>query len=431
MANEPRRTFLKQAGAGAAALAWGGAMGAAGANEKAIVGLIGCGGRGSGVAKGMGGAHFVCDPDGRRLAATAKRFGVKPERAVADMRRLFDEKSVDAVIVATPDHWHVPASLLAVAAGKHVYVEKPASHNFRESQLLVEAARRHKRVVQHGTQSRSSEMIAGAMQMLREGLIGDVLVSKAWNIQRRANIGHAKPSPVPKGIDYDTWVGPAELVPYQSNRFHYKWHWWYNFGTGDMGNDGVHEIDYALWGLGVDGLPSSVAGLGTKLFFDDDQEFPDTQTVVFEWPADGKVGHKRQLIFEMRIWSPTRPYGIDNGAEFYGTNGRLALSKRGWIDILGPRNRKIQAKPKTPPKLIGNHQQDFISAVKTGRKPNADIAIGHRSVALVHLGNIACRLGRSLSVNPKTETIVGDDEAARLLARTYRKGGHWAVPKGV
>jgi len=334
------------------------------------------------------------------------------------------------VIVATPDHWHAPAAILACEAGKHVYVEKPASHNYRESKLLLETARRTRRVVQHGTQSRSSELIAGAIQMLREGVIGDVLMAKAWNIQHRGSIGRARPSSPPGHIDYDTWVGPAELVPYQSNRLHYKWHWWYNFGTGDMGNDGSHEIDIARWGLGVETLPTRIAGLGTKLYHDDDQQFPDTQTVVFDYPGDGNVGSRRQLIFEMRIWSPTQPYGIDNGGEFYGTKGKMILTKRGRVEIIGPGNKKIEAKPKAPPKLLG-HQRDFLDAIRNGRRPNADIEAAHRSVALVHLGNIACRLGRSLEFDPRTEQIVGDEEAGRLLSRTYRKGGHWAVPKGV
>ena len=266
--------------------------------------------------------------------------------------------------------------------------------------------------------------------MLREGIIGDVLMAKAWNIQRRGNIGRAKPGRPPEHVDYDIWVGPAELVPYQSNRLHYKWHWWYNFGTGDMGNDGSHEIDIARWGLGVQTPPTTVAGLGAKLFHDDDQQFPDTQTGVFDYPGDGKVGSRRQLVFEMRIWSPTQPYGMDNGGAFYGTKGTMVLTKRGKVLIFGPKNKPIEAEPKKPPQLLG-HQEDFLDAIRTGRRPNADIEIAHRSVALVHLGNIACRLGRSLKVDPKTQRIVGDEQADRLLSRTYRKGGHWAVPKGV
>jgi len=427
-----RRTFMKGSLAATAAATGllGSASRALGANEKVVVGLIGCGGRGAGVARSMGGVRFVCDPDRNRLAATAKRLSVPPANAFTDMRRILDNKSVDAVIIATPDHWHAPAAILACQGGKHVYVEKPASHNYRESQLLLAIARKTKRVVQHGTQSRSSEFVAGAIQMLREGAIGDVLMAKAWNIQRRGSIGRAKPSKPPDHVDYDAWVGPAEMVPYQSNRFHYKWHWWYNFGTGDMGNDGSHELDIARWGLGVDTMPTRIAGLGAKLFHDDDQQFPDTQTVVFDYPGDGKVGHKKQLIFEMRIWSPTQPYGMDNGNAFYGTKGTMVLTKRGQMQIIGPRNKVVATKPnpKKPPKLLA-HQADFIDAIRTARRPNADVEIAHHSVALVHLGNIACRVARTLNFDPKTQRIVGDEPAARLLSRTYRKGRHWAVPK--
>ncbi|MFQ6133292.1 MAG: Gfo/Idh/MocA family oxidoreductase [Armatimonadota bacterium] len=425
-----RRDFLKKAAVGAATLGYAGSAKAVGANEKVVVGLIGCGGRGQTVAQQMGGVAYVCDPDEHRLAATARRLGVDSSKAVTDLRRILDDDAVDAVIIATPDHWHTPAALLACEAGKHVYVEKPSSHNFRESRLLVNAARRYDRVVQHGTQSRSSELVVGAVQMLRDGIIGDVLVAKAWNVQRRRNIGHHRPTDPPPGVDYDTWVGPAEFVPYQENRFHYSWHWWYNFGTGDVGNDGVHEIDYALWGLGVETLPSKVSGSGTKLFFDDDQEFPDTATLTFDYPADGKIGSKRQLIFEMRIWSPNSPYDTDNGVEFYGTGGKMFLSKQGRLEILDDDNRTIEAKPESQPDLL-SHQDDFTDAIRTGRRPNADIEIGHLAVGVVHLGNIVCRLGRPVDFDPVAERIVADPAANRLLRRKYRKGGHWAVPKGV
>lgn len=338
MTDSDRRSFLKHtaaASAGAAAWAWAGGIHATGANERLTVGIIGCGGRGAGLAEefaGLANVAYVCDPDeSRRRRAQEK---VRAQHAVADLRRILDDESVDAVVIATPEHWHAPAAILACDAGKHVYVEKPCSHNVREGRLLVEAARRSKRVVQHGTQSRSNPFIAGAIQMLREGVIGDVLVAKAWDIQRRANIGHDKPSDPPPGVDYDLWVGPAEFVPYQANRFHYHWHWWYNFGVGGLGGDGPHEIDYARWGLGVETHPTTVAGLGSKYYFDDDQEYPDTGTVVFEWPGDGQVGHKRQFIFELRIWSTNYPYNVDSGAEFYGTKGKMFLSKRGKLEIL-------------------------------------------------------------------------------------------------
>ncbi|NQT88489.1 Gfo/Idh/MocA family oxidoreductase [bacterium] len=428
MTDETRRSFLAKSGA--ATLAWAGAMNALGTSETIVVGLIGCGGRGASVAGMVGGVQFVCDPDRKRLGNVAKRLKVPEAQAVTDLRRILDQKAVDAVIIATCDHWHAPAAILACEAGKHAYVEKPISHNFRESQILVETARRTKRVVQHGTQSRSQGVVANAMQMLREGVIGDVLMAKAWNIQRRRNIGHAKPGKAPAEVDYDMWVGPAEFVPFQRNRFHYDWHWWHNFGTGDMGNDGTHEIDYAAWGLGVETHPTTIAGLGGKLYHDDDQQFPDTQTVIFDYPGDGKMGSRRQLIFEMRIWSPTRPYGIDNGAEFYGTEGQLITSKGGALRVLDRKGKERDVKPKDPPKLLA-HGQDFLDAIRNERTPNAPVDIAHRTVALVHLGNIACRLGRSLQFDPAKETILGDDEAAKLLTRTYRKDGHWAVPKGV
>jgi predicted dehydrogenase len=435
MAMQHRRSFLAKAGvaaAGAAALRWATGMAAAGANEKVVVGLIGCGGRGVGVGAGMGGIAYVCDPDRKRLAQAAKRLGVDSSRAVTDFRRVLDDPSVDAVIVATPDHWHAPTAILACNAGKHVYVEKPCSHNYRESQLLVEAARRNRRVVQHGTQSRSNPLIADAVQLLREGLIGDVLAAKAWNVQRRANIGHAEPSDPPPDVDYDLWVGPAEFVPFQSNRFHYNWHWWYNFGTGDVGNDGTHELDYARWGLGVDTLPSNVAGLGGKYFHDDDQQFSDTATVVYEYPGDGKVGDRRQLVFEMRLWTTNHPYNCDSGAEFYGTQGRMILSKRGKLLVFDERERPIEnPRPKQPADLKEtDHPRDFLDAIQTGRAPAAEIEIGHKSVALVHLGNIAVRLGRSIRFDPDQQQIVGDDEANALLSRRYREGGHWAIPDG-
>ena len=436
MTDPTRRSFLKKAAAtstGAAALAWTGAVNAAGANARIVVGVIGCGGRGSGLAGAFTrGAEvaYVCDPDEGRRERVKKATGAK--HSVTDLRQVFDDRSVDAVVIATPDHWHAPAAILACDAGKHVYVEKPQSHNLRESRLLLDAARRNKVIVQHGTQSRTSSLIAGAVQMLREGIIGDVLAAKAWNIQRRGSIGHAEPSDPPPEVDYDTWVGPAEFVPFQKNRFHYSWHWWYNFGTGDVGNDGTHEIDYCRWGLGVEGLPSTATGLGGKYFFDDDQEFPDTATCTFEWPGDGRVGSRRQLIFEMRLWDTCYPYNCDSGAEFYGTGGRLFVSKRGKLEVYGERNRRIDdLKPKQPPTLAAGHQEDFLDCIRTGRKPAADVEIGHYSVALVHLGNIAVRLGRSLSLDPDKEQIVGDEEANRLLSRTYRKEGHWAIPMGV
>lgn len=400
------------------------------AADRRAVAFIGCGGRAGSLwpeFRDHVRVAWACDPDAARAAKFQQMSGAG--RTTGDLRRVLDDKSVEAVVIATPDHWHAPAAILACEAGKHVYVEKPQSHNLLESRWLLDAARRNKVVVQHGTQSRSTPLIAGAVRMLHQGVIGDVLVAKAWNIQRRKDIGHQQPSEPPSGVDYDTWVGPAEYLPYQQNRFHYDWHWWYNFGTGDIGNDGTHEIDYARWGLGVHGLPANIIASGGKYYFDDDQQFPDTATCAFEWPGDGMVGSRRQLIFEMRIWSRSYPFNCDSGAEFYGTAGRMMLSKRGKLEIYDDRNRPIEdVPPKKPVEGIDNHQLDFLDAIRTGRRPNADVADGHDSVALVHLANIAVRLGRSLKLDPSQEEIVGDDGANQLRGRQeYREP--WVLPK--
>ncbi|MCU0872490.1 MAG: Gfo/Idh/MocA family oxidoreductase, partial [Pirellulaceae bacterium] len=280
MSQHLRREFLKQSGLTAAATAaWSlspAALRAAGANERITAAVIGPGGMGGSHLRQLVGRQdvqvaYVCDVDANRLAAAARvvqeASGQAP-RAVQDLREILDDKAVDAVWIATPDHWHAPATILACDAGKHVYVEKPCSHNLREGRLMVEAARRNNRVVQVGTQSRSTEHVMQAMQALREGVIGEVLVAKAWNSQRRGSIGRQPPSEPPPHLDFDLWLGPAPACQYRANMLHGIWRWWYDFGAGDIGNDGVHDIDLARWGLGVDVHPHAIAALGGKYFFD-------------------------------------------------------------------------------------------------------------------------------------------------------------------
>jgi predicted dehydrogenase len=417
---------LKRAGAGGLALGMAGVVRADAASEKVVVALVGCGGRGR---RFFDYADYVCDPDSDRLADAAKQAGLPTSRAVTDMRRLLDDRAIDAVVIATPDHWHTPAAILALQAGKHVYVEKPCSHNFRESQLLLQAAKSSGRVVQHGTQQRSSPVVSDAVAALRDGIIGDVLVAKAWNVQLRPSIGRAQPSAPPSNLDYDLWVGPAEFVPFQPNRFHYNWHWWHAFGTGDIGNDGAHEIDLARWGLGVNTLPAKVAAIGGKYFHDDDQQFPDTATCVFEYPGEGD-GRPRQLLFEMRLWSTSYPYNCDSGVEFIGTNGRMMLSKRGKLEIFGPRNKVIKQERFELAKNM-EHMDNFLNAIRNGGAPSAPVEEAHRSVALIHLANISLRTGRAFEFDPEREQIANDDEASQLLRRSYRENGHWAIPAGV
>ena len=438
-----RRTFLAQTTAAGALALSAAASDAVAANQQITLGAIGCGGQGTHLITSFARQSdvrlaYVCDPDSDRAAKAARtvqEIAGKPPKVVKDLREVLDDKSVDAVTVATPDHWHAPATILACQAGKHVYVEKPCAHNIREGRLMIDAARKHNRVVQVGTQSRSAEHVRRAIDLLRSGAIGDVLVAKAWNSQLRKNIGHAAPSEPPATVDYDLWLGPAPYVPFQPNRFHYAWHWWYDFGTGDMGNDGVHDIDIARWGLGVETHPTTVAAVGGKYFFDDDQQFPDTQYVIFEYPGDGRVGQRKQLIFEQRIWSPYTQEGYENGNAFYGTGGMLLVSKGSGFKLFGPRNEPRESMTSTG--LGPAHHRNFLDCIKsgtspngTGRRPNADIEIGHLSATLCHLGNIAARVGRTLHFDPKTEQIVGDDQANLLTRRTYRDR-HWAVPQNV
>ncbi len=435
MNSSNRRTFLKNTttlAAGAAALGVAPSAHAVGANEKIVIGIIGPGGMGSNLLQSFAAQKdvdiaYVCDVDSKRTSAavkTAERISGKAPKSEKEMRRIFEDKAVDAVVIATPDHWHAPATILACDAGKHVYVEKPCSHNIREGRLMIDAARRTKRVVQVGTQCRSTEHVSRAIELLHGGAIGEVLVAKVWNSQLRSSIGHAEPSDPPPHLDYDAWIGPAPMVPYQSNLLPSIWRWWHAFGTGDMGNDGVHDLDIARWGLGADTHPSKVAAIGGKYFFDDDQQFPDTQTVIFEYPG----GRGKQLIFEQRIWSPYVQEGHENGNAFYGTKGMLVLGKGGGWQLFGPRNapgEKMSGKPDGPA-----HHRNFLECIKNGKAPNADIEIGHLSASLCHLGNIATRVGRVLHFDPKSEQITGDEEANKLIRRTYRKG-HWAVPTGV
>jgi predicted dehydrogenase len=429
-----RRDFIERAAASAAALTLTAtdAHAAKGANDKLLVGLIGCGGRGvhdAGLFKNTPNVEiaYVCDVDEGRRFAAAQTLGVDSSRAVGDMRRVLDDKSVDIALVTTPDHWHSPASILACDAGKHVYVEKPISHNIRESRLLVEAAARNKTLVQHGTQSRSTVTMIEAVKLLREGLIGDVLVAKCWNIQRRNALPPGENADPPAGFDYDNWIGPATMIPYRTNRVHKRWTMWYHFGAGEAGNDGVHDIDYARWGLGVQTHPDRISANGGKYFFDDEQEFPDTQQVTFEYSGDGRPGSRRILIYEQRLWSTNYPHNVDSGAEFYGTKGQMFLSRRGKLQVLADRNKPLELDVKLEGQNDAAHVRNLCDAIRNGVPLNADALTGHLSTSLCHLGNIATRVGRSIVFDPVKEQVLGDEQANALVRREYRQ--HWGTPK--
>jgi predicted dehydrogenase len=436
--NANRREFLKHSSAAATIIAASTvaaqqASAKLGPNDKITVALIGCGGRGTSDATRFKATpnvelKYVCDVDASRREAVAKGLGIPASNALDDMRKVLDNKTVDAVIIATPDHWHSPAAILACEAGKHVYVEKPISHNLRESRLLVEAAARNKVFVQHGTQSRSTPMMIEAVKLLREGMIGDVLVAKCWNIQRRSPLPPGKDVDPPAGFDYDSWIGPATMIPYRTNRVHNRWTMWHHFGAGEAGNDGVHDLDYTRWGLGVDTHPNRIAAVGGKYFFNDEQEWPDTQQVSFEYDGDGKPGSKRMLIYEQRLYSQNYPHNCDSGAEFYGTKGQMFLSRRGKCEVHADRNVAVALKIPLGSQDDAAHVKNLCDAIRGEAKLNADALTGHLSTSLCHLGNISTRVQRSLVFDPTSEQVRGDDEANKLLRREYRD--HWGTPKG-
>ncbi len=431
-----RRTFVKETTLGTAALAMGARTASSADSRKVVLGIIGPGGMGTNHTRILARREdveiaYVCDVDANHLAAAAKLVegdSKRAPKAVKDMRQVFDDRRVDAVLIATPDHWHAPAAILALDAGKHVYVEKPCSHNIREGRLMADAVKRSGKLLQVGMQSRSTPTVQEAMHRLKAGEIGDVLVAKAWNSQLRRSIGKARPAEPPVHLDYDLWVGPAPMVPYRPNLLPGIWRWWHDFGCGDIGNDGVHDVDVACWGLGVDTHPTRITCLGGKYFFDDDQQWPDTQYAVFEYPVAGKVGAMKQLIFEQRIWSPYVQEGYENGAAFYGTKGMLIIGHSvGW-KLYGAKNKTLAEK--TGSADLPAHHTNFLDCVRGDQKQlNADVVAGHLSASLCHLANIASRVGRVLHFDPKSETIQDDPEAAAMVRRKYRDG-HWAAPKG-
>jgi predicted dehydrogenase len=428
-----RRAFLGAA-AGLAALP---AAGRAAANDRVRIAVIGLRSRGLDHLKMFGaeaGAEVVavCDVDDAMLdkaIASAPSAGGKVPRTEKDFRRLLDDKSIDAVTIAAPDHWHALMTVMACKAGKDVYVEKPASHNVVEGRRMVEAARKYQRVVQVGMQRRSSPRIAELIQMVRDGKIGKVGMARAWIHQVRPSIGHGKPGPVPAGVDYAMWQGPAPDRPFYPNRFHYNWHWFWNWGTGELGNNGIHAVDVARWGLGVD-APIAVSSGGGKYIFDDDQEVPDTQVTTWEFPG-------ACIVWEHRMWSKHPDEGVGFGTAFYGDKGTIVIGANNWRieDTVGPKGEPepISSGPhhfSMGPAFDGQqlHVRNFLECVKNRNKPNADIEIGHLSTRLCHLGNIAFRAGKKLTFDAARESF-HDAEVNALLTREY--SNRFAMPSQV
>ncbi len=415
-----RRAILAGAAAVGTSLATGSRTKAS-PNDRVQVCVIGVRGRGSGVGKTFAGLSevqvtHICDVNETLLASYGKQIAdvqKSAPKAIVDLRRALDDKSVDAIVVTTPDHWHALATIWGCQAGKHVYVEKPISNNVFEGRQMVAAARKYDRVVQVGTQSRSVPHYAEIVKLLRDGRIGRVHMAKAWNSQLRRRVPKVPDEPVPPGLDWNIWQGPAPERSYNANRYTYGWRWLWDYGTGDMGNDGVHDLDIARWGLGVD-YPTEVQCTADKLVFTGDiQETPDTQLVTFKFPDKQAL-----LVYEQRLWSPYHLEGYENGVAFYGSEGYIVVGRQGW-KLVEKRNHVVSDNKVTFSDVP--HVQNFIDAIKNGKPLNCDIEEGYKSTLLAHLGNLSYRVGRPLKFDKTSHTIAGDQQANLLLKREGRR----------
>ena len=435
----PRRHFLFGSLAAAAGLP---ARSSTSANDTVTVGFMGVRGRGNSLISYFAKRPdieiaYLADVDTRILPGRAAEVeslrGQRP-KTVQDFRRVLDDKRVDALVIATPDHWHALGTILACQSGKDVYVEKPTSHSIWESRKMVEAARKHNRVVQVGAQCRSAPYAAAAIDYLKSGKLGEIHLVKVFNSKPRSRIASPPDQPVPAGVDYDMWLGPAPMRPFNENHFH-AWNWFWVYSGGDLINDGVHQLDLARWCIGRS-HPRSVYSTGGLHFFKDDQDTPDTQIVT--WDYDGLT-----MTFEQTLWSPYQqktpmnlrdrdvlPNWPFNGTrvEIYGSKQWMMLGRHGdgWEVFDG--NFKSVAHH-FGRQANDEHVANFVDCIRTRKTPNADIEELHYSTLLCHYGNISYRLGRKLQIDPATEGFVSDDDANRLVRRTYRKP--WVVPESV
>ncbi len=376
----------------------------------------------------------ICDVD-RSVIDNAGKFiesrGKKAPAAYTDLRKLLEDKSIDAISIATPNHQHTLQTIWACQAGKDVYVEKPCSHNMFEARQIVAAARKYDRIVQQGSQSRSAVALQQAVQKMQEGLLGDVYMARGLCYKWRKSIGHTPEEPVPAGVDYDLWLGPAPKHAFTKNRFHYNWHWFWEYGNGDLGNQGIHEVDIARWGLGVK-YPTKVSAMGGHFMFDDDQETPNTINCSYEFDVKGK---KKLMTFEVRHWMTNHEAGIHEFDESVKSNtvGNIFYGSEGYLAIDGYQKYETwMGKDQTPGpngKQGGDHFGNFIDAVRTRRREllTAEIEEGAISTTLVHLANISYRVGRTLNFDESTYSVTGDAEANRMFTRDYR--APFVVPK--
>ena len=409
-------------------------------SERVRVGIMGAGGRALSLVNTFSANKSVevvaiADIDPGRLAkgieVAEKLQGRKP-REESDFRKLIDDKSIDALVIGTPDHWHAIPTILACQAKKDVYVEKPDSHNIVEGMRMVAAMRKHKCIVQMGSQHRATTRLQSAIEFVKTGRLGRCVVAKAWESSKQGAVNVAPDSAPPDGVDYEMWMGSAPKRPFNVNRFHGRWRWFFDYGTGDLGNDGVHRLDMAvaLFNAALEaqkseplGLPKTIFASGGKWYFNDAQEFPDTMQVNYEF---GTGQQTRLLTYEMRVWAPYNYLGESEGSAVFGDQGYIICGNNRWIaygkggEVLDKGEGDSHEKP---------HVQNFIDCIKSRKKPYCDLeTIGHPASVLCHAGNIAARVGRKLTLDSTTEAFLGDDAANALRTRPeYRKP--WVLPE--
>jgi len=433
-----RRDFVKGSVATVGLSLANSAQAAASPNDRVTVAMVGVRGRGSQVLETFADhpdvdVQYVCDVDenvlGGRTEELSKQTGRQHEM-IGDFRRALDDDSVDAVALGTPTHWHAIPTIMACQAGKDVYVEKPDAHNVIEGRLMVAAAEKHQRVVQLGTQSRSGQSFLSVNDYIREGHLGRPLFAKAWESHRQGSLGHPADTDPPAGVNYDMWLGPAPRRPFNPMRFHGNWRWFFDYGAGDLGNDGVHRLDFARWAfeeaLKAHGDPplgpiQSVSAHGGKCYFDDIQEWPDNLMVTYDY------GQGRLMTYEMRLWTPYPLEGEGEGAIVYGDEGYVVIGNRRWR-AFGPGSELLREE-KGSYENTGPHVANFIDCMRSRERSNADLkTVGHPSSLMCHLGNAAWRAGRTLHFDAESYTCTGDDDANQYLSRPeYRSP--WTLPR--
>ena len=430
-----RRTFIKNTGiatAGITILNFP-VFGKNAPSNKVIVAVMGVNSRGAFLAKGFSSlpnveVAYICDVEDKAIqnGLDALKDAARKPIIVKDIRELVTKKDFDALVIAAPDHWHTPASILGVTHGKHVYVEKPCGQNPYEGEMLVQAMNKYGKLIQMGNQRRSFPTLIEAVKDVRNGIIGNTYLGKAWYANNRQSIGFGKKIPVPSTLDFELWQGPAPRRDYQDNLVHYNWHWFWHWGTGEACNNGTHEIDCCRWFLGVD-YPSKVTSSGGRYAFKDDWQTPDTQVASFEF------GNSKAITWEGRSCNPYPIEAASRGFIIYGDKGTLVNDGGGDYKIFDEKNKlvkeiksEIAPDPTNLVSATGDfdfyHFENFVSGVRGESKINSPVSEGHKSVLLCHLANIAQRTGNTLHCDETNGHIIGDKQAMALWRRTYEKG---------